>query len=246
MSSALPLFIFCSYLLVMGAEYLLRTVNLRHLRSHCDEVPAGFAGSVDKATLARTSAYTLEQSRVGLVESVVDSAVLLLVLYGGGLGLYDRWIGSLSGSFVAAGVLFFSVLTVLRTLLAIPFDLYRTFRVENRYDFNTTTPRLWIADFLKSSTISLILVVLLSAGGFSLVEHAPHSWWFWVWCFLAVISLFLIYLSPFVIEPLFFRFEPVQEPGLEADIRELLARAGLRVGRVLQVDASRRSRHSNA
>jgi STE24 endopeptidase len=67
-----------------------------------------------------------------------------------------------------------------------------------------------------------------------------------VWSFLVVFSIFLIYISPYAIEPLFFRFEPVAAPGLSERIRILAERAGMRVGRVLKVDASRRSRHSNA
>jgi STE24 endopeptidase len=234
------------YLFVIGCGYWLRSINLRHLKLHGAEVPSGFEGVIDAEILAKTAAYTLEQSRVGLIESVVDHLLLLAFLFGGLLGLYDRWISSLSGSFVVSGLLFFLFLVLAQTLLDIPFSLYHTFRIENRYGFNTLTRRLWLADLLKSTAISLLLLSLLVSGALALVRWSPGFWWLWVWGFFAVVTIFLIYIAPYVIEPLFFKFSPVAEEGLEEEIRAMMEKAGVKVSRVMQVDASRRSRHSNA
>jgi len=86
----------------------------------------------------------------------------------------------------------------------------------------------------------------MTGGAFYLVRFSPDWWWLWVWGFFALVTLFLMYISPYVIEPLFFKFKPVSKEGLEEDIRGLLSKAGLEVSRVMEVDASRRSRHSNA
>ncbi|HEY6871905.1 MAG TPA: M48 family metallopeptidase [Geobacteraceae bacterium] len=234
------------YLLTASAGYLLRALNLRHLKRHGAEVPAGFEGAVDRELLARTAAYTVELSRVGLVASLVDNIVLLLFIFGGLLGAYDRWIASLGCSFVTAGVLFFAGISLAGMALDIPFNAYSTFRIENRYGFNTTSARLWLADLAKSACIGLFLLALLSCGALAIVHASPRFWWLWVWLFSALTTLFTIYLAPYVIEPLFNTFEPVRDEGVEEEIRTLLAKAGLSVSRVLQVDASRRSRHSNA
>jgi STE24 endopeptidase len=233
------------YLFVIGCGYWLRSINLRHLKLHGAEVPSGFEGVIDAEILAKTAVYTLEQSRVGLIGSVVDHLLLLAFLFGG-LRLYDRWISSLSGSFVVNGLLFFLFLTLAQTLLGIPFSLYHSFRIENRYGFNTLTKRLWLADLLKSTAISLLLLSLLVSGALALVRWSPGFWWLWVWGFFAVVTIFLIYIAPYVIEPLFFKFSPVAEKGLEEEIRAMMEKAGVKVSRVMQVDASRRSRHSNA
>lgn len=234
------------YLFVIAVGYGLRSVNLGHLKRHGAEVPSGFEGAIDEKTLARTTAYTLEQSRVGLIESAVDNLLLLAFLFGGLLGLYDRWISSLSGSFVAGGLLFFLFLTLAQSLLDIPFSLYHTFRIENRYGFNTMTGRLWLTDLLKSTAISLLLLSLLVSGALALIRWSPGFWWLWVWAFVSAVTIFLMYLSPYVIEPLFYKFSPVEEEGLEDEIRVMMEKAGVKVSRVMQVDASRRSRHSNA
>ncbi|HET6419044.1 MAG TPA: M48 family metallopeptidase [Geobacteraceae bacterium] len=238
--------LFLIYALELVVGYSLRYINLRHLKIHGSEVPANFAGSIDPDTLRKTSEYTFEQSRVGLIESIADNILLVIFLFGGLMAVYDRWIGSVTNSLITCGILFFLVIYLAQSFLEIPFSLYQTFRIENRYGFNTMTIRLWITDFLKSAVISIILIALLTGGAFLLIRLSPDLWWLWVWLFFAVVTLFLMYISPYVIEPLFFKFKPVSKEGLEDDIRDLLGKAGLEISRVMEVDASRRSRHSNA
>jgi len=126
------------------------------------------------------------------------------------------------------------------------FNLYHQFVVEERFGFNTMTWRLWLSDQIKGLLVSALLFGLLLSGALWLVQAAPHSWWLWVWGFFALFSLFLMYISPYLIEPLFFKFEPLGQPELEERITRIMEKAGLKVSRVFQVDASRRSRHSNA
>jgi STE24 endopeptidase len=181
-----------------------------------------------------------------LIQSVYDSALLLVFLFTPLLPRYDAWISSLSGSFVIRGVLFILFLTLGQSALEIPFSLYETFRIEKRYGFNTTTPKLWIEDFLKSTFISTILLVILVSAALLLVEHSPERWWLWVWSLFALFSVVMIYVSPYLIEPLFSKFEPLADAELEEEIRSMLEKGGLQVKGVMQMDASRRSLHSNA
>lgn len=237
--------LFC-YLLTAGARYALTLLNLGHLRRFGATVPPGFEDAIDPATLQKATSYTLDKSRLELVETLLDDLLLLVFLFGGLLTAFDSWVASLSGSFIGSGVLFFLIIALAQTLLDIPFTLFTTFRIESRYGFNTTTPGLWFADLAKSTAVAAIILSLVTCGAFAIVESSPSFWWLWVWGFFVAVSVFLMYLSPYVIEPLFYKFEPVQTEGLEDEIRGLLARAGLQVSRVMQVDASRRSTHSNA
>lgn len=229
-----------------AAAYLLRYLNLRHLRRHGTEIPAPFAGAIDAEALAKSARYTLEQSRVALVESVYDSLLLLAFLFTPLLPLYDSWVSSLFHSFVLRGVCFMLVLTFVQNVLETPFSLYTTFRIERRYGFNTMTPRLWLSDFLKSNLISAILLAVVVSAALLLVRHSPELWWFWVWGFFFLFSITMIYISPYVIEPLFSKFEPLGDRELEEEIEHMLQKAGIRVKGVMQMDASRRSLHSNA
>jgi STE24 endopeptidase len=234
------------YLLVACATLWLKRLNLRHLKEKGREVPPGFEGSIDAETLRRSLSYTLDTSRLDALGLLLDCALVILLLFGGLLAVYDRWIASLTSNVVLAGVLFFLGLLWAEAVVGLPFSLYRNFRIEVRYGFNRMTRRLWLADMVKSMLISSLLTGTLVGVALVLIRWSPDRWWLWLWVFFVVFSLFIMYLSPYVIEPLFFTFKPIQTEGVEAEIRRLMERAGLRVDRVFQVDASKRSRHSNA
>jgi STE24 endopeptidase len=234
------------YVIVIGTGYWLRYLNFAYLKAHGKAMPPEFHGIIDPSLLQKITSYTIENSRVAFLESILGNIFLLLFLFGGLLGVYDRWIVSMAGSFVTAGVLFALVLLAAETIIDIPFSLYRNFKIENRYGFNTMTGRLWLTDLVKSAAISVILLALVTTAALAIVQANPVWWWLFVWVFLLVFGVLMMYISPYVIEPLFFKFEPVKAEGLEEKISLVVERAGLKVSRVFQVDASRRSRHSNA
>lgn len=234
------------YLFIQASEFALAWINLKFLQRHGADVPPGFEGSLTPDTLRKSADYTIAHNRLSLAESLFGTLLIILFLFCGLIEVYDRWLASFSRSFILQGILFFILLHLSQTILEIPFSLYRNFSLENRYDFNTMTPATWLSDFVKSTLLSLLLIALLVAGAFALILASPQNWWLWVWLFLTVVSLSLIYLSPVVIEPLFSKFEPLQSAELKDAIQSLMGKAGLGVRSVLQMDASRRSKHSNA
>ncbi len=234
------------YLAVVLVGYLLKFMNLRHLDAHGAEVPSEFAGVIDGDLLTRTRDYTLTHTRFGFAASAFRHLLTLIFLFGGILPWYNQLILSWDRSFVVSGILFFLLLTGCVTLLSIPFDLYTTFGIENRFGFNTVTPRLWVADQVKGLVVSTLVLAVVLAGGLWLVQVSPRGWWFSVWCFYLFFGLFMMYISPTVIEPLFNKYTAVDDPDLEAEIRGLMEKIGIRVSRVFKMDASRRSTHSNA
>jgi len=238
--------VFFAYLIVLGSGYWLKYLNITWLKTHGRTVPPEFQGVVDPELLNKISDYTSENSRVGIIESVLNSIFTALFLFGGPLGAYDSWVLARTGSLLQGGLLFFLLLMLAEFLIDIPFSLFRNFRIEKRYGFNTMTARLWLSDLLKSLAISLIMGAVVVCAALAIVQASPAWWWLWVWTFFLVFGIFMMYISPVVIEPLFFKLEPVKAEGLEEKVRLLMERAGLKVGRVFQVDASRRSRHSNA
>jgi STE24 endopeptidase len=240
---ALALLVFS---LVAAARLALSWLNLRHLQRAGHVVPAVLVGDVDSARLARMSAYTAARGRLGLIRSALSTLAIAGFLFAGGLGWYDAWVASISTSFVGNGIVFMAGLLVASAVLSVPFQLYSDFRLEARYGFNRQTPGLWWSDWAKGTVLSLGLMLALSAGAFALIAAEPRSWWVWVSALVSVVSLLLTVLSPYLIEPLFYRMEPLDEDGLREGIRSMTERAGVHVGRVLKMDASRRSSHSNA
>jgi STE24 endopeptidase len=234
------------FVVVAAARLGLSWLNLRHLQREGHVVPEVLAAEVDSARLARISAYTLARGRLGLLQSSLSTLLIGGFLFGGGLAYYDAAVSSAFPSFVGGGVAFLVGLLLLNSVLAIPFQLYSDFRLEARYGFNRQTVGLWWADFLKNTALSLVFAMLIAAGALYLVQLSPHAWWLWVSALIGGFSLLMTVLSPYLIEPLFYRMEPLDVAGLRDGIRSLTERAGVQVGRVLKVDASRRSSHSNA
>ncbi|MDZ7265340.1 MAG: M48 family metallopeptidase [candidate division KSB1 bacterium] len=239
--------VFVIYLLFMAFGYWMKFLNLNYLKRNGHQIPAPFEGYIDGELLKRTSDYIFEHSRFGYIESIFNNVLVLGFLFGGILARYNQWIHSFDFPFILAGILFFFFLDLAATIIDIPFDLYSTFKIENKYGFNTTTPRLWIADFFKSFVISVVLLLITGGVGFWLIQISPHLWWLWLWAFFLLFSLFVMYISPYVIEPLFNKFTPITEyEGLEEKIKQMFQKIDIKISRVFQIDASKRSKHSNA
>jgi STE24 endopeptidase len=240
---SLSLLIFATVAL---ARLALAWLNLRHLRAEGHRVPTGLEREVDADKLRKISDYTAERARFGLFHSALSSLAFGAFLFGGGLGVYDAWLARLTRSFVGGSVLFVLGLMLGGALLEIPFQLYGDFRIEAKHGFNKQTLGLWWSDWFKSTLLSLVLTGALAAGAFWLVQAAPHTWWLWVAGLIAGVSLLMTFISPYLIEPLFHKMEPLEVEGLSDGIRRMTERAGVQIGRVLKMDASRRSSHSNA
>jgi len=236
------------YVLIVAFGYWMKFLNLNYLKKHGHIIPEPFEGQIDGELLKKTSDYTFEYGRFGYYSSIFDNILLIAFLFGGLFVIYNSWVASMQLSFILSGILFFLFLSLASTVLDIPFDLYSTFKIENKYGFNTTTPRIWITDFIKSMLISLVLMLITGGVGFWVIQANPNYWWIWLWAFYFVFSLFLIYISPYVIEPLFNKFTPITEEyeSLESQIKGMLSKVGIKVSRVFQMDASKRSKHTNA
>ncbi|MBI5741139.1 MAG: M48 family metallopeptidase [Nitrospirae bacterium] len=240
-----PSVILIAYLSVVAFGYWLDYLNLSHIKKHGSDVPAEFEGHIDRELLNRSLSYNVEHTKFDFVSSVFNNAVFLVFIFAL-LNFYNSWVVSLELPFILTGLVFFLLLTYAETVIHIPFNLYGTFKIENRYGFNTMTFRLWLADTAKSLIVSTVLTSLLIAAGLFIVLKSPDLWWLWVWCFFLVFSIFMMYISPYVIEPLFHKFAPIDDEELVGGIRALMGKAGIKVSRVFKVDASRRTKHTNA
>ncbi len=209
-------------------------------------IPPEFEGKIDENLLKKTQEYEEEKTRFSFISSIFGNVITIIFIFGGLLNIYNSWIASLNWPFILTGILFLLILSYASTFLSIPVSLYSTFKIENKYGFNTTTPKLWLTDFLKSILVSTILMGIVALVGLWLIQSSPNYWWIWVWGFFLIFSLFMMYISPYVIEPLFNKFTPIEEEGIEDKIKKLMQKVNLKVSRVFKMDASKRSRHTNA
>lgn len=228
------------------SRWMLTQINVRHLRRYGRDVPDVFKGDIDDATLSRMTDYTVESSRFGSIEHVFDDGVTLLVLLSGFLPWLAGVILSWNCNFILSGLFFFASLSCIGGVLDLPFSLYGTFVLEKKYGFSTITFKLWAIDLIKNLLITAILMGILLGAFLALITYAPTTWWFWVWLIFAAFQLLMLWLYPLVIAPLFNKFEPVRDATLKEAIINLMDKVGLKTEGVYQIDAGKRSRHTNA
>ena len=219
----------------------------RHVARHREAVPADFAELIPLEAHRKAADYTLEKQRLGLVETVlVDGAVLLLLTLGGGLAAIDALSARLFGDGYVRDLATVFGLMLASTLASLPFDLWRTFVVEERHGFNRMTPRLFAADFAKGVALAVAIGSPLLLAVFWLVERSGPLWWLYTWVAWVLFTLVLVVAFPRWIAPLFNRFTPLEDGELRRRIEQLLARCGFTASGLFVMDGSKRSSHGNA
>ena len=234
------------FILRSGVQVALNELNLFHLRRHRSHVPEAFKGMIDQGQFEKIVNYSLDSDRFGIFAILVNEGVFLALLLSGFLPWLEKIIHGWGWSSIVNGLFFFGVLSALANLPRIPLGFYDAFVIENRYGFNTMTMKTWSLDLGKS----LILFTIL--GGFllwlllSLMIYGGRMWWLGAWVLVSGFELLLLWLFPVVIAPFFNKFEPIEDKSLEDRIRMLMEKVGLQVTGVFKMDASKRSKHTNA
>lgn len=173
-------------------------------------------------------------------------ALLLLGGWGDRLEAAILGLDAVGGRWALALPVFLLAVTTAWILVHLPVSAYREFVIQRQAGLSTTTARLWLVDVIKSLLVGWILALLAAYPVLLLIKRFPLVWPLPAAAAVIAISAFTIWVSPWVIAPLFNRFSPLSDPQLVAAVHELAERAGLPVSRVLVMDASRRSTYLNA
>ncbi|NQU38871.1 MAG: M48 family metallopeptidase [Lentisphaerae bacterium] len=239
------------YLVIILAALLLRylldsvaeLVNLGHVRT---EIPSEFRGLYDAERYATSQRYLRDSTRLGLLSDTVGTLIQLAFILLGGFYLLDNMVRLPEWPPLLSGLIFAGTLALAHALLDLPFSIYRTFVIEERYGFNRTTPRTFVLDMLKGTLLGIIIGAPLLAGVILLFETLPDQAWWLVWGLLVTVQLVIVFLAPYVIMPLFNTFTPLVEGELkEAILRYANAQSFPHAG-LFTMDGSRRSSKSNA
>ncbi|WP_298234040.1 M48 family metallopeptidase [uncultured Azohydromonas sp.] len=247
--SALTLLFAGAVLLALLLKLWLATRQMRHVALHRDRVPAAFAGAVSLRAHQRAADYTLARGRFGLLQAAFSSALLLAWTLLGGLDALNTLLRdnvqpvlgdmgyqlALLGAFVVIGA-----------LLDLPFDLYRTFVLEQRFGFNRMTWKLYLADMLKGLLVGVLIGLPLAALVLWIMGATGPLWWLWAWGAWTAFQLLALVLYPTLIAPLFNRFTPLPEGELKDQVQSLMQRCGFAAKGLFVMDGSRRSAHANA
>lgn len=227
-----------------GFRLYLEKLNASSMKRQNGAVPEVFKGVINGRDLARMDRYNLDKIGFSFFETMAARVVFIGIILSGILPWLTQEIKGLG--FVLAGLIFFAVPAIVSQLFDLPFDYYRNFVIEARYGFNTSTRRLWLLDIFKSLLLAVLLGGVLLGLFLFMVAHAEEWWWVWAWFILIGFQLLMLVIYPTLIAPLFNRFTPIEDEELVRRIQELAEEQNISVGSIMQMDAGKRSTHTNA
>ncbi len=220
--------------------------QVRHVAQHRDQVPAAFAHTISIDAHQKAADYTMAKARVGVADMGLDALTLVAWTLLGGLDLLNQvtldWMGEGMGQQIMLVVSF----SLIGSLIGLPLSLYQTFGIEQRFGFNNTTPKLWVSDMLKGLLVGMVLGLPILWLVLWLMQAGGTLWWVYTWASLVVYQLFVMWIAPNVIMPLFNKFTPLEDATLKERVTALMTRSGFTAKGFFVMDGSRRSAHSNA
>ncbi|MBT4078092.1 MAG: M48 family metallopeptidase [Gammaproteobacteria bacterium] len=239
--------IFLTFLLASVLTRLwLSQRQINHILSHKDKVPEAFAEKISLEEHQKAADYSTTKLKLGRLTLAWETLWLLLWTTGGALSIVDSWWLQYEFSPLWTGIGVILSLTLLMSLLDLPFSLYSTFVIEERFGFNKTTIKTWITDLLKSASLMMVIGVPLIAVILWLMNQAGQYWWLYAWSVWTAFSLLMMWAFPVFIAPLFNKFSALEDESLKTRIDNLLQRCGFKSKGVFVVDGSKRSAHGNA
>jgi STE24 endopeptidase len=250
-NNALVFTVLFSALLVLGllTKLYLATRQIRHVAQHRDKVPTAFASTITLQSHQKAADYTIAKTRLGMLEMAFAAALLIGWTLLGGVDTLNQAI--MNSGLAAYGVLLpqlglLAAFGLINGLLDLPFTLYKTFRLEERFGFNKMTLQLWLADLVKSTLLGAVVGLPIVALILWLMGSAGSLWWLWAWVVWMGFNLLALVLFPTVIAPLFNKFKPLDDEALKARVTALMQRCGFAAKGLFVMDGSKRSAHANA
>jgi STE24 endopeptidase len=211
-----------------------------------DTLPERLKGICDEEAYRKSQLYQKDNNRLSVWSSVLNLAVILIMIIGGGFALVDNIARSFSSNLVIVALIFFGIIGFVSDVINIPFGYWDTFVIEKKYGFNTTTLRTFITDHIKSWFIAL----LVGAPVLGLITwfyyKTGNNFWLYAWGLITIFSVFVNFFYSELIVPLFNKQVPLPEGSLRNQIEEFSQKTGFKLKNIYVIDGSKRSTKANA
>lgn len=227
-------------------KFWLASRQIRHVAQNRSAVPPAFAGKVSLAAHQKAADYTMTKTRFGLLELAWGAAIVLAWTLLGGLSCVNEWLADVMGHGIVQQVCLLVAFMAIGSLLDLPFTLYQTFVIEERFGFNKTSLNLWLQDFAKSLLLSALIGIPFITLVIWMMGATGPWWWLWVWGVWMGFNLLALLIYPTLIAPLFNKFQPLEDPDVKKRVSQLMARCGFTSKGFFVMDGSKRSAHANA
>jgi len=225
---------------------LNRVADALNLESSRQGLPNEFEGVFEDNRLRMSQDYTTTRIRMGIVRSTFDFTLILSFWSLGGFEYLDQVVRIWELGPIPSGLVYLGILGMATAILSMPFAVYSTFVIEERFGFNRTTIKIFILDILKTAILTMLIGGLLLAVLLALFEYAGSQAWVYCWIAVSVFTLMMQYVVPTWIMPLFNKFTPLEEGQLRNAIFAYARSVDFPLDNVFVMDGSKRSNKSNA
>ena len=228
-------------------EFALKLVSdLLNLKSSKSELPSVLLGIYKPEEYRKSQEYMRVNTRFSFVESGFTLLVLLAFWFSGGFNWFDRVVSGWHFFPIVTGLLYIGVLLFAYSLIKLPFGIYSTFVIENRFGFNRTTRRTFFLDLVKGLLLGLLLGGVVLASILALFQYVGVYAWVYCWAAVVLFSLAMQYVAPTWIMPLFNKYTPMAEGELKESILKYTGSVNFPIKNIFVMDGSKRSSKSNA
>jgi STE24 endopeptidase len=227
-------------------KFWLANRQMRHVAQHRAKVPDAFASVIDTAAHQKAADYTIAKLRLGHWDLALDTAMLVMWTLLGGLAFLDQVLLDLIGPGMWQQIALVFSFTLISAVVSLPLSYVQTFHIEQSFGFNRMTLGLWLSDMLKGGLVAAALGLPLLWLVLYLMQSGGALWWVIAWGVLVAYQLFVMWLAPSFIMPLFNKFQPLEDATLKDRVIALMQRTGFQANGFFVMDGSRRSAHSNA
>lgn len=234
-------------LVILVGEYFINLiVEKLNIRSATSVLPGEFKDFYDAERYEKSQSYLKEKTGFRLIEETILTSIILAFILLGGFNLVDRFARNFHLGPIPTGLIFAGVLMFAFQLLNIPFSAYNTFVIEEKFGFNRTSVKTFVLDIFKSLFLGAIIGGIAFSGILWFFGKAGRFAWVYCWAGVTLFQLFLVFIAPLVILPLFNKFIPLENGELKDAIERYAAQEKFKIKGIFKMDASRRSSKTNA
>ncbi|HLR26813.1 MAG TPA: M48 family metallopeptidase [Fodinibius sp.] len=234
-------------LVTLAVDFILNlTADYYNLQSLDQRLPQEFNDVYDNESYSKSQRYTKARTKFGILSSAFNLLLLLVFWFAGGFSWLDEIVRSWEMGIIWTGLTYIGLLILAKSVLSLPFSLYSTFVIEERFGFNKTTPKTFVLDLLKGLGIGILLGGPLLAGILAFFNFTDHYAWLYAWGAVTAFTLVIQFIAPRWIMPIFNTFEPLEEGELRQKIRSYAEKVSFALEGVYVIDGSKRSSKSNA
>jgi len=223
--------------------FITETLNLARASAG---LPEELEDVYDAGKYKKAQSYLKDKTNFSLAGEAIVTVILVVFILGGGFNFVDGLARSLNRGQILTGLIFTAILILAYELLSIPFSAYHTFVIEERYGFNRTTAKTFILDLIKTWLLGAIIGGIILSFVLWIFLRVGKPAWIFCWLGVVLLRVFLIFIAPVFILPLFNKFIPLEEGELKDRIREYARSQRFGFKDIFKIDASRRSSKSNA